>query len=123
MAARGYEHLILAGHPSATSQVYNELPKRLQRKLLDAVPASSGTRLSDVVETTLASFIEAEEQESRATAAELVHQLRRGGLAVAGTRAIIVALPDGRIWSGFGYILAAIGCVMTTGLVMWRATK
>lgn len=44
-------------------------------------------------------------------------------LGVAGMRAIIVALPSGAIWSGLGYILAAIGCVIATGLVMWRATK
>jgi hypothetical protein len=44
-------------------------------------------------------------------------------LAVAGMRMIIFALPDGQIWSGFGYILAAIGLLAVTGLVAWRASK
>ena len=41
----------------------------------------------------------------------------------AGMRLIVDALPDGRIWSGFGYVLAAIGLLATTGIVAWRAFK
>jgi hypothetical protein len=44
-------------------------------------------------------------------------------LAVAGMRAIVNALPDGHIWSGFGYVLAAAGLLVTTGIVAWRAFK
>ena len=44
-------------------------------------------------------------------------------LAVAGMRLIVTALPDGQIWSGFGYILASFGLLMAVGLVAWRATK
>lgn len=44
-------------------------------------------------------------------------------LAVAGMRLIVAALPDGQIWSGLGYILAAIGVLGATGLVAWRASK
>jgi len=56
-------------------------------------------------------------------AAAILFALAALFLGVAGTRAIIVALPDGSIWSGFGYLLGAIGCLGLTGLVMWRATK
>jgi hypothetical protein len=44
-------------------------------------------------------------------------------LAVAGMRLIVDALPDGRIWSGFGYILGAFGLLGVAGLVVWRAAK
>lgn len=44
-------------------------------------------------------------------------------LGIAAMRLIRDALPDGKIWSGFGMILAAIGLFMVTGLVMWRASK
>ena len=44
-------------------------------------------------------------------------------LAVAGMRLIVTALPDGQIWSGFGYVLAAIGLLAATGVVAWRASK
>jgi hypothetical protein len=44
-------------------------------------------------------------------------------LAVAGMRLIVDALPDGRIWGGFGYVLAAIGLLGVAGIVGWRAAK
>lgn len=97
MSAGGYTHLILAGQPAMTSQVRNHLPKHLQNQLIDTVAASGATRLSDVVEATLSSFVEAEEQESRTTVANLVQQLRTGGLAVVGTDASFRALDRGRV--------------------------
>ena len=78
-----------------TSLVKTNLPKHLHNLLLDIVPASGATRLSDVVESTLSSFIEAEEQEIRTTVCNLVHQLRTGGLAVVGTRPSFLALRSG----------------------------
>ena len=44
-------------------------------------------------------------------------------LAIAGTRAIIMLLPDGSIWSGFGYIISSIALLMVTGIIMWRASQ
>lgn len=97
MSAGDYAHLILAGSSAITSQIQRELPKHLQDKLIDIVPASGATRLSDVVEATLASFVEAEEQESRATVGDLLNQLRTGGLAIAGTGPSLRALHNGRV--------------------------
>ena len=56
-------------------------------------------------------------------AAGLLFALAAPFLAVAGMRVIVDALPDGRIWSGFGYILASFGLLGITGLVAWRAVK
>ena len=80
-----------------TSLIKKNLPKHLQEQLLDIVPASGATRLSDVVESTLSSFIEAEEQESRTTVRNLIHQLRTGGLAVVGTGPSFRALQCGHV--------------------------
>jgi hypothetical protein len=44
-------------------------------------------------------------------------------LAVAGMRFVLLAMPDGAIWSGLGYILASLGLLAATGFVMWRATR
>ena len=44
-------------------------------------------------------------------------------LAVSGMRLIVDALPDGRIWSGFGYVIAAFGLLGVAGFVAWRAVK
>ncbi len=97
MSAGGYTHLILAGQSSLTSQVQKALPSHLQKQLIDVVPASGGTRLSDVVQATLSAFVEAEEQESRTAVADLAHQLRTGGLAVVGTGPSYRALCQGRV--------------------------
>ncbi len=97
MSAGGYTHLILAGQPAMTSQVHQNLPKHLQKQLLDIVPASGVTRLSDVVEATLCTFIEAEELESRTIVGNLIHQFRTGGLAVVGTGPSYRALHRGRV--------------------------
>jgi hypothetical protein len=96
MTAGAYSHLILAGNSAVTSQVQKELPKHLLAKLIDTVPASGGTPLADVVQATLASFVEAEEQESLVTVGGLLHQLRTGGLAVAGTDPSFRALYRGQ---------------------------
>lgn len=97
MSAGGYAHLVLAGQPASTSLIQKNLPRHLQKMLIDIVPASGATRLSDVVEATLSSFIEAEEQESRVAVADVVHQLRTGGLAVVGTGPSLRALNCGRV--------------------------
>jgi hypothetical protein len=44
-------------------------------------------------------------------------------LSIVGMRLIVEALPDGSIWSGFGYIISAFALLAITGLVMWRAAK
>lgn len=56
-------------------------------------------------------------------AAGLVFTLAAVFLGIAATRAIVALMPDGNVWSGFGYILSAIGLLGVTGLVMWRAAK
>ena len=92
MSAGGYTHLVLAGHPTVTNRMRSELPKHLAEQLIDVVPASGRTSVSDVVKATLASFIEQEEKESRAMAEEIERQIRTGGLAVTGTEASLQAL-------------------------------
>ena len=92
MSDGGYAPLILAGHPQMTCRVRNELPKHLAAHLIDTVTASGTDAMPEVVASTLASFIEHEERESVAAAADLGRQIRTEGLAVAGTDETLRAL-------------------------------
>jgi len=92
----GHNHLILAGHPAATAQMREMLPKGVSAMLVDRLPASSRTPLSEVVEASINAFVAREEQESQAVAEKLVQQLRSGGLATAGTDTCLEVLRQGR---------------------------
>ncbi|NNE18247.1 MAG: hypothetical protein HKN10_07200 [Myxococcales bacterium] len=84
LASGGHTHLMLAGNPRVLAQVRKSLPKRLANKLVDVIPAAARDRSSDIVVSTLSSFIEHEERESVASVHLLQRELRRGGLAVCG---------------------------------------
>jgi hypothetical protein len=88
----GHSHLILAGSAEAVARVRGRLPKRLSDMLVDVVMASSRDKDADIVEATLACFIDHEQQESVITAGRLKNELRRGGLAGAGTDSTLRAL-------------------------------
>lgn len=96
MSARGYTHLILAGNARMVSAIRKDLPKRLTERLVDCVPAASADRVSDIVDSTLQTFLEYEERESQALAETLLTQIRRHGLAVSGTGESLEALKSGR---------------------------
>lgn len=91
-ATGGYSHLVLAGNSRATSAVRRALPKSLASKLVDIVPTAPGDHLSDIIRSTLETFLEHEERESQAIADRLVSQIHAHGLAVAGTDATVQAL-------------------------------
>lgn len=114
MSAGGHTHLILAGSRQLTAQVRNYLPNHLQAKLIDIVSASANDKVTDVVAATLSSFIEREQQESLVAVAELVKELRRGGLAAAGTGATLKALRRGQadmlVMAGAYQPLPGLGC-------------
>ena len=95
MAAGGHTHLMLAGSPHILARVRKALPKSLSGKLVDAIPASSRDRATDIVLATLSTFAEHEEQESIAAVGLLRRELRRGGLAVCGYRDSRLALEQG----------------------------
>ena len=96
MSASGYAHLILAGTPRMISAVRRLLPKRLEERLVDFVPAGPADDVSDIVASTLQAFLEHEEMESQALAEKLITQIHTHGLAVAGTRASMDALRTGQ---------------------------
>ena len=97
MAKGGQTHLVLAGSPETTARIRKRLPKRLQDRLVDVVPAAARDSSADVVSATLARFIEHEQQESITRAAQLMDELRRGGLAEADSVATLEALQRGRV--------------------------
>ena len=55
--------------------------------------------------------------------ASVLFVLAAGFLGVAGTRWLLRVMPDGNVWSGFGYLLGSLALLGTMGLVMWRATR
>lgn len=87
-----HAHLMLAGPASRVDFVRSQLPPSLRQRLIEA-PGAIG---DDVVVETLGSFVASEQQESRATADELITALERSGLAVAGTVRTLDALYNGR---------------------------
>jgi protein required for attachment to host cells len=96
VASGGHTHLMLAGTPRVLARVRKSLPKSLEPKLVDAIPASARDRSTDIVLATLSSFIEHEERESVAAVHVLRQELRRGGLAVCGHRDSREALERGQ---------------------------
>jgi hypothetical protein len=97
MSAGGYSHLILAGNSQITAQVAQQLPKHLAAKLIDTVPASGGAQAADIVEATISSFVQEEEDESRLAAGEVIRAVRTGGLAAVGVGPTFQALQQGRV--------------------------
>jgi len=97
LSERGYSHLVLAGPPQVVGRVRRALPKALAEKVVDTVPASSRDKLVDVVDATLASFVEQEEQESLALSDELLREIRTGGLAAIGPDEVLEALEKAQV--------------------------
>jgi hypothetical protein len=97
MTAGSYDHLILAGEPRMTAMVRKALPPDMAARLSGVIRKPGRTGDRDVVAESIASFIEAEHNESHAAAEELQRQIRIGGLAVAGTRASYLALKRGQV--------------------------
>ena len=84
VASGRHTHLMLAGNPRILALVRKALPKSLESKLIDTIPASARDRSTDIVVATLSTFIEHEERESVSAVSLLRRELRRGGLAVHG---------------------------------------
>ncbi len=93
MAAGGHTHLILAGNQQMAWQFRHALPHHLSAKFVDVVDALDSTQ--DVVTATIAEFVKREERESLAVVDELLREIKRDGLAVAGTDATMEALRFG----------------------------
>ena len=96
MSGRGYAHLILAGDSQRLAMIRRELPKTLGEKVIDVVSATAGLTDKEVVNATLASFVQEEERESQTLAQLLLRELRGDGLAVAGAANSLQVLRRGQ---------------------------
>ena len=96
MAGGGYTHLVIAGNSTITSQIQKLLPKHLLPQLIDIIPASNKIKTESVVEKTLASFIQREQEESFQAVERLKAELFGDGLAIVGDEDCIDALEDGQ---------------------------
>jgi hypothetical protein len=97
MASGGYKHIILAGSMDVTERVRRLLPKHLEEKVLDSIVANRNDNADDVVEATLATFIEEEQRESMTRVEEVQRELRSRGLATIGHRHTKRALEYGQV--------------------------
>jgi len=96
MSAGGYGHLIVAGSARMTAEIRQALPRHMKAKLVDVVPASANDRISEVVAATVQSFLDHEETESLEVVEQLLKQIHRHGLAVAGTDPCTLVLRAGQ---------------------------
>ena len=94
MNAGGYSHLILAGSPEITSKLKKKLPKRLSDKIIDIVATNGKVETQILIEATLSSFIDHEQQESFVAVDKLRQELDTNGLAVVGEEECLKALED-----------------------------
>ena len=79
-----------------TAEIRQALPRHMKAKLVDVVPASANDRISEVVAATVQSFLEHEETESLEVVEQLLKQIHRHGLAVAGTDPCTLVLRAGQ---------------------------
>ncbi len=93
----GHSHIVLAGNPAITSKIQKLLPKHLQEKLVDIVSASGKEHISEVVASSLSSFIEHEEKESLAAVDLLLQEVHTAGLGAAGVNDTLEALQQGNV--------------------------
>ncbi len=93
MAAGGHSHLIVAGNQQMAWQFRYALPHHLSAKFVDVVDVLDSTQ--DVVTATISGFVKREEEESLAVVDELLREIKRDGLAVAGIDATLEALRFG----------------------------
>jgi hypothetical protein len=97
MAAGNYDHLILAGDSGMTARVRRALPPHMAARLVRVIRKSGRSGSWEIVAQSISAFLEAEQEESKATVDALQQQLRTGSLAVAGTRASYWALKLGQV--------------------------
>ena len=96
MSAGAHSHLILAGEPAMVSRLEASLPAHLRQKLVDTVHAQAGTHPDDIVNATLASFVDFQQQHSHASVATLQQAVYTNGLGVLGTEASLKCLRHGQ---------------------------
>lgn len=85
MSKRGINHLILAGSHQAIARLNHALPKGIERRVVDAlyrIPTSADC--PQVLDEAIESFIDYEQDETRAVVEMLHERIRGNGLAVVG---------------------------------------
>lgn len=97
MAQNELSHLVIAGDPEVINSFKHYLPLDLRKKCVDIIPIFESDQPLDIVNATLSSFIDYEEQESQHIADKLVEELYGQNLAVAGTADTFDALLWGEV--------------------------
>ena len=96
MGTGAHNHLILSGEPAMVTRLKARLPSHLRQKLVDTVPGQTTDRLSDIVDATLSSFVEYQQQHSHTYVAILQQAVYTNGLGILGTNASLKCLRHAR---------------------------
>ncbi len=97
MRCGGYKHLVVVGHDRVRGRLMEALPKPLAESVIATLPSSRTASADEVVEATLGSFIEAEQDESTDLAERFLGEFFRDGLAVAGEERVTQAIQMGQV--------------------------
>jgi len=96
MATGDHNHLILAGESSMVERLKAKLPAHLAQKLVDTVVTKPGVPHRDVIDATLASFVQYQQQHVANDIGLLQQAIYSNGLGVIGTEACLQCLRHGR---------------------------
>jgi hypothetical protein len=96
MSTGTHNHLILAGEPSMIERLKASLPSHLRQKLVDTIYVQNSDSTGDIVNATLSSFVEYQQQHSHTCVAMLQQAVYTNGLGVLGTDASLHCLKYAR---------------------------
>ncbi|NQV35316.1 MAG: hypothetical protein HQ515_21660 [Phycisphaeraceae bacterium] len=96
MSTGAHSHLILAGEPAMVSRLQASLPAHLRQKLVDTIHTQASTHPGDVVNATLAAFVDFQKKQSHTSLARLQQAVYTNGLGVLGTAASLQCLRYGQ---------------------------
>lgn len=97
VALGGHSHVMVIGDDELAARFRASLSPQLSAKLIEGVDVSDPGNTSGVIRASMLRFIQCEEKEGLDTSTRLVRELRKGGLAVAGTEASLRALELGQV--------------------------
>ena len=95
--AGGFAHLVIAGNAQAIGLLRPRLSKQLESRVVEILSHAKRQSPTDVVRSTIGSFVEREQLETLATVRQLREEIRKGGLAVVGRDSTRDALEAGAV--------------------------
>ncbi len=93
-----FDHLVLAGPVTATTELQHLLPERLRRRVVGVVALSMEATEGEVLAETIKVQKEVERQKEENMVSDLVTAAAKNNHAVTGLDATLQSLSEGRVW-------------------------